>query len=782
MSGNPSTGRSSWLLRWPARLLLPVLMLLFALAVSLLGHRLRVSELDASVLQTEQQRLRERLALEQGRLTQATGQGDLGQVRRLVAGMALHEGLMQAWLVDEDGRITAALSRAEIGRRLSTLLIALPPAERDALLALQQAGPSELRLHTANGPLGARLLLGAVGVEPARLLLVRVDISHALAVRQAQARSDLLQQLLLTLLSVSLFGLLLHLLWFRRADQLRHTAVQLGRGELSARAGLRGADELALIGRAVDLMASDLQQRQAELQQLADRISHSPVVVVTWRNAEGWPARYVSDSISLWGYRRQDLLSGRIRYADLIHPEDLARIASEVALHLAQGPDEYRQEYRVRHGDGRWMWIEDRTWLARDAAGQVFDIHGVLLDVSELHAARAELAIQVRRLHEAEAHARLGSWTYDVGHGRGWWSAQMYALFNADPAAGVPSFENFIARVHEADRPAVRMMLQSFAQGVTPERNVEFFRRHPDLGPTRWFSVTIYPEKGAEGRIQRFVGTTLDVTETRQAEVTLRRINIELEQRVEARTRELTELNQSLESFVYTVSHDLKAPLRGIEGYGRLLLEDHAHQLDAEGQMFAARIQEGTLRMGQLIDDLLAYARMERRAISVQDVDLVALLDEVIGDARADIERYGVVLERDLPAETIGVRVDREGLMLALRNLLANAIKFSIASQPPRVHIAVRRLGPAAADAIELRLSDNGVGFDMAYHDRIFEIFQRLHRMEDYPGTGIGLALVRKAMQRMGGSVRAESQLGEGATFVLTLPVAGLRPLEPGAA
>ena len=327
--------------------------------------------------------------------------------------------------------------------------------------------------------------------RPARLLLVRVDISHALAVRQAQARSDLLQQLLLTLLSVSLFGLLLHLLWFRRADQLRHTAVQLGRGDLSARAGLRGADELALIGRAVDLMASDLQQRQTELQQLADRISHSPVVVMTWRNAEGWPARYVSDSIALWGYRRQDLLSGRLRYADLMHPEDLPRIAGEVARHLAQGQDEYRQEYRIRHGDGRWMWIEDRTWLVRDAAGQVVDIHGVLIDVSELHAARAELAIQVRRLHEAEAHARLGSWTYDVGQGRGWWSAQMYALFNADPSAGVPSFEDFIARVHEADQPAVRMMLQSFAQGVTPDRNVEVFRRHPDLGPARWFSVTI---------------------------------------------------------------------------------------------------------------------------------------------------------------------------------------------------------------------------------------------------------------------------------------------------
>ena len=159
-----SPGRGSWLLRWPARLLLPVLMLLFALAVSLLGHRLRVSELDASVLQTEQQRLRERLALEQGRLTQATGQGDMGQARRLVAGLALHEGLMQAWLIEEDGRIAAALSRAEIGRRLSTVLIALPPAERDALMRENGALTHEIQALIAY--MNATLLGVVAGTVP----------------------------------------------------------------------------------------------------------------------------------------------------------------------------------------------------------------------------------------------------------------------------------------------------------------------------------------------------------------------------------------------------------------------------------------------------------------------------------------------------------------------------------------------------------------------------------------------------------------------------------------
>ncbi|MFM2342412.1 MAG: hypothetical protein RLZZ592_2065 [Pseudomonadota bacterium] len=766
--------RSDWLLRWPARVLLPLLLLSLALVVTLLGHQIRLVELETGLMQAERQRLVERLALEQGRLAQVIGRGEMAQVRRLVAGMALHEGLMQAWLVEPDGRILGAFSRAETGRRLSTVLIALPPLERDGLLGLLQRVRAELLVEPAVAPDGTRrLLLGAVRIEPDRTLLVRADLGHVLAVRQAQARADLLRQFFFTLLGVSLFGLLLHLLWFRRTDQLHRTAMRLAQGDLSARTGLKGADELALIGRAVDRMATELQLRQAELQQLADHIAHSPVVVITWRNAEGWPVRQVGENIQLWGHSREDLLSGRVRYARLIHPEDLDRVSLDVSRHLAVGPDEYRQEYRLRHGDGHWMWIEDRTWLAREPNGSVRDIHGVLLDVTELHAARAELALQVRRLREAEAHARLGSWSYDVEHGRGWWSAQMFELFGIDPARGVPSFEDFVAQAHEQDQAAVRQMLQAFAQGVPPERATVLFRRHPDLGPVRWFSVTIHPETCPDGQVRRFIGTVLDVTDTRLAEEALRHANLELEQRVEARTRELTELNQSLESFVYTVSHDLKAPLRGVEGYTRLLLEDHAESLGDEGRLFARRIQEGTRRMGHLIDDLLAYARMERRALSIQDLDLGLLVRQILEESGAEIARTGAVLEVEVP-EGLQVRADPEGLRLALRNLLANALKFSASRTPPRLRLSARLVQaedspPGQAGDIALSLSDNGIGFDMAYHDRIFEIFQRLQRMEDYPGTGIGLALVRKAMQRMGGQVRATSAPDQGATFVLTL-------------
>lgn len=252
----------------------------------------------------------------------------------------------------------------------------------------------------------------------------------------------------------------------------------------------------------------------------------------------------------------------------------------------------------------------------------------------------------------------------------------------------------------------------------------------------------------------------------RQSEDNLRQLNANLETRVAERTAELDALNQSLESFVYSVSHDLKTPLRGVEGYSRLLESDYADRLDAEGMLFLANIRDGVARMGELIDDLLAYSRMERRKLNPDRLDLTALVHRVLKHKKADSAAAKLEIVAELPPLTaIG---DADGISLVLRNLLENAIKFSARESHPRIEIGACR----SDDKVRLWLRDNGIGFDMKYHDRIFEIFQRLHRLEDYPGTGIGLALVKKAMQRMGGRVWAESAPGEGATFFLELDAA----------
>lgn len=280
------------------------------------------------------------------------------------------------------------------------------------------------------------------------------------------------------------------------------------------------------------------------------------------------------------------------------------------------------------------------------------------------------------------------------------------------------------------------------------------------------FQTVKTPVLNVDGHVVGVLGIARDITVLRQAEEDLRAINTGLEARVVERTAELDALNQSLESFVYSVSHDLKAPLRGIEGYSQLLLEDYGTALDEDGRFFIANIRNGITRMGELIDDLLVYSRMERRVLDSNRLDLAAMINKLLAERADDIAARGVQIHTDLTA--VWVQADTSGLSIVMRNLLENAFKFSARATPPRIEISVRQEN----HSVIVKITDNGIGFDMIYHDRIFEIFQRLQRIEDYPGTGIGLALVKKAMQRMGGKVWAESEPGQGASFYLQLPVA----------
>jgi light-regulated signal transduction histidine kinase (bacteriophytochrome) len=243
--------------------------------------------------------------------------------------------------------------------------------------------------------------------------------------------------------------------------------------------------------------------------------------------------------------------------------------------------------------------------------------------------------------------------------------------------------------------------------------------------------------------------------------------NQELERRVADRTADLEAKNKELETFTYSVSHDLKAPLRGIEGYSRLLVEDHADQLDQEGIGFLQTIRTATNQMNQLIEDLLSYSRLERRALTSDQVDLRFIVDHLIKEREDEIKNRSVEITNEVPS--VFVNLDQRAFDQALRNLLDNALKFTRQQEYPEIHFSLS----SNDESYILSISDNGIGFDMKYKDRIFDIFQRLHLPDDYPGTGIGLALVKKAMQRIGGRVWATSNIGLGSTFYLEIPKGG---------
>jgi PAS domain S-box-containing protein len=261
----------------------------------------------------------------------------------------------------------------------------------------------------------------------------------------------------------------------------------------------------------------------------------------------------------------------------------------------------------------------------------------------------------------------------------------------------------------------------------------------------------------------RILVASSDITERKQAEEALNQLNAELELRITDRTAALDAKARELETFAYSVAHDLKAPLRGIEGYSSLLLEDHMDGLDKEGRAFLGAIRDSTERMDQLIDDLLAYSRIERRALSAEPIELRAFVETLVEERRTELEERKINLLMEVNGGV--VFADADGLSQALRNYLDNAIKFTSESLEPRIEVGAEE----TEKSCRLWVRDNGVGFDMKYQDRIFEIFHRLHRPEDYPGTGIGLAIVRKAMERMGGRAWAEGDVGRGATFYLEL-------------
>jgi|GEM_PF-2483332 len=267
-----------------------------------------------------------------------------------------------------------------------------------------------------------------------------------------------------------------------------------------------------------------------------------------------------------------------------------------------------------------------------------------------------------------------------------------------------------------------------------------------------------------------------EIKERTKAEAELQQHRLHLEELVEARTDELQETNTELESFSYTVSHDLRAPLRAMQGFSAALLDDYGNLLDSTGRDYAQRIVHSARRMDELIQDLLIYSRISRNDLKLLPVNPVETIKEALEQLEADITSSGasIVLEKKFPM----VLGHHATLVQVFSNLIANSIKFVAPGTVPKVHIGVDT-GPEKAI---FWVSDNGIGIAPEHHSRIFKVFERLHTLEKYPGTGIGLAIVRKAMERMGGSVGLISEPGAGTRFWIELAITPSPGLNSGSA
>jgi PAS domain S-box-containing protein len=470
---------------------------------------------------------------------------------------------------------------------------------------------------------------------------------------------------------------------------------------------------------------------------------------------------------TMYGLPPGGFAAGHRTWQDLICPEDRDQGVRYVQEAMEKGS--FAAEWRVIWPDGTMHWLFGRAWVSKDDTGKPLRLMGANTDVTERKLAELEvlrikvdLAENQERLRLAQEVARIGTFVWNLQTGESQLTPELEAMYGLPPggfAAGQRTWQDLICP--EDRDQGVRYVREVMETGSF---EAEWRVIWPD-GTTRWLFGRAWVFKDDTGKPWRLVGANIDVTERKLAELEVSRMNVELELRVSRRTHELEAANRELEAFAYSVSHDLRAPLRGIDGWSLALMEDYSASLDEGARQYLTRVRAETQRMGNLIDDLLQLSRVSRGEMKLDRVDVTAMANRVIARLRdAQPERSMEFVVEPAMVAFGDVRL----LEIALTNLLGNAVKFTGTRDKALIEFgSIEKDGEMA-----FYVRDNGAGFDMAYAGNLFGAFQRLHKVSEFPGTGIGLATVQRIFRRHGGRVWAEAGVNRGATFCFTLGAA----------
>ncbi|MBE0620667.1 MAG: PAS-domain containing protein [Burkholderiales bacterium] len=412
--------------------------------------------------------------------------------------------------------------------------------------------------------------------------------------------------------------------------------------------------------------------------------------------------------------------------------------------------------------NGRWFQVRETLSRTGRITSVYTDITALKERESDLRASEAKILEAYATLDDAIESAPSAIAIYDAEDKLVAFNSRFKAFFAFHEALVRPGMD-FATLVREFTESGQIAWPQRQRQGWAEERQ----RMHRDprdpieinLTNGRWLLITETRARGGG-----IVTVYNDITALKAREKELQRLNEELEHKVAERTTDLATANKELEAFAYSVSHDLRAPLRGIDGFSQVLVSQHGDKLDAEALRLLQRIRAGAQHMGHLITELLGLSRVARTTVQSAEVDLSALVQSVVDESKT--EAAGRRAEwRIQPG--MQVHADAGLLRIALVNLLGNALKYTRNTSPARIEVgASRRVG----NFLEVYVRDNGAGFDMAYAERLFQPFQRLHAEHEFEGTGIGLATVQRVIAKHGGAIRGEGRVGEGATFYFTIP------------
>jgi two-component system sensor histidine kinase/response regulator len=413
----------------------------------------------------------------------------------------------------------------------------------------------------------------------------------------------------------------------------------------------------------------------------------------------------------------------------------------------------------TRDGSEREIEWYDKT--LKDASGNVVGVLAVGLDITERVQAEETLRESEERFRKVFEEGPIGMVL----------TSRDLKFFSANPAfsrmLGYTTEEmsrrTFLDVTHPEHRAADRENVEKLWRGEIPHYRTEK-RYIAANGDMRWGSLSSSLILGRDGEPLYALGMVEDITERKQAEEELRKLNVELDLRVAQRTAQLSAANTELEAFAYSVSHDLRAPLRAVHSFSQILNQRYQDSLNAQGREYLGYVVQASEQMGRLIDDLLQYSRLGRRAVPKSQVDCQQVLAQVleqladpIGGSQADIQ---------VPSPLPLVQGDETLLNQILLNLLDNALKYQPPGQQPSISITWEQ----EADHFTLRVQDNGIGIPPEHQEKIFNVFHRLHSEEQYPGTGIGLALVKKAVELLDGQFGVQSHPEQGSTFWVRLP------------
>jgi PAS domain S-box-containing protein len=522
--------------------------------------------------------------------------------------------------------------------------------------------------------------------------------------------------------------------------------------DFSIRAKKQTEDEIGALTETFNEMLNQIAERDNALLQSSERLRLALEASATgtwdWDLVTG---RLIWDIHlkRLFGIKPGEFKKTYEDFLNRIFAEDRAVFESRLKVALDQKHD-FVAEFRIRRPDGVVRYMATRGRPLVDDSGKPVRMTGVIIDITESREAAQAMRESEERFRNMADAAPVMIWTSNVSKEYDYFNRSWLEFTNRP--AEEEARRGWMQGIHPEDR---ELFWKTYAASFDARQPFDFqFRLRRHDGEYRWIRDRGTPRFAPDGTFRGYIGSALDVTDIRQNQA-------ELEERVLARTAELAETNRELEAFTYSVSHDLRAPLRHINAYAQILEEDFPG-LTEEAKKYIERIRSGAKNMGQLVDDLLNLARVGRQELVVHSISLDELLESVLLEIKPDLDHRDIQWE----VEPLGMAECDPGLMKQVfSNVLLNAVKYSRSRAPAIIHVGKID----APEGTVYYVRDNGVGFNMKYASKLFGVFQRLHRAEDFEGTGVGLATVDRIIRKHGGRIWAEAELDKGATFYFTL-------------